>query len=173
MILHHRRPNHRNYLINLIIILLAALSLSACSAYESFAGQEILDYRYLQVSVVEAGFDRTRDGFICNDSNYGHPYVILSFACSEDAESECKFSVLVEAKYTNGASWGLGYFSNSDSSYLPHNLTLSPGESMEETFENQSTGKQCWSKSEPVRKITITIRDRSGELKDLSASFKP
>ena len=173
MILHHRRPTLHNYLNNLIIILLAALSLSACSAHESFSGQEILDYGDLQISVVEAGFDRTRDGFICTDSNYGFPKVTLSMACAEEAESDCKFSVLVEVKYTNGASWGLGYFSNSNSSYLPHNLTLSPGESIEETFENRSTGKQCWSKSEPVRKIIIAIRDRSDELKDLSASYKP
>lgn len=173
MNLRHYSLSPSDYLKICIMALLVALPLSACSSHESFTDQGILTYGDLQVSVVETGFDQGRGGFICVDSNYGHPYAILSFACTEEADSDCKISVLVEVKYTNAASWGLGYFSNSNSSYLPHNLTLSPGESVEETFETRSTGKQCWSKSEPVRKITIALRDRSGELKDLSASYRP
>ena len=170
---HHHSHSQNQSLILSLLVLFLAFSLSACSTHDSFSGHDVLDYGDLRVSVLETGFDRIRDGFICDDSNYGHPYATLSFTCTEEANSDCKFSVLVEVKYTNGASWGLGYFSNSNSSYLPQNLTLSPGESIEETFENRSTGKQCWSKSEPVRKIIIALRDRSGELKDLSASYKP
>ena len=170
---HHHSHSQNQSLILSLLVLFLAFSLSACSTHDSFSGQDVLDYGDLRVSVLETGFDRIRDGFICDDSNYGHPYATLSFTCTEEANSDCKFSVLVEVKYTNGASWGLGYFSNSNSSYLPQNLTLSPGESVEETFENTSTGKQCWLKSEPVKKITIALRDRSGELKDLSANYKP
>ena len=119
------------------------------------------------------GYDRIRDGFVCDNTKYAHPFVTLAFTCAEDAESDCKFSVLVEAKYTNGSSWGLDHFTQSDSDYLPKNLTLSPGERTEVTFQNSTKIKQCWPKSESVKRLTIALRDRSGELKDLSASYRP
>ena len=170
---HYKTFSNKNLLIILIQMLLAGLILSACSAHASFSGQGTLEFGNLQVSVIETGYERVRDGFVCDDTNYGHPYATLSFTCAENAESDCQISAMVEVKYTNGASWGLGYFSSSDSSYLPVNLSLTPGERTEITFENSSKVTQCWSKSVDVRKITLSLRDRSGELKDLSASYKP
>jgi hypothetical protein len=169
---HHAFSHHKNQKA-IILVLLAGLILSACSARSSFSGQETLEYGDLRVSVTETGYDRVRNGFVCDNTGYGHPYATLSFECTAEADSDCGISILVEVKYTNGASWGLGYFSTSDSSYLPVNLSLDPGESTEVTFENSATGTQCWSKSEEIKKITISLRDRSGELKDLSARYAP
>lgn len=155
MLPQHPTPSYRKRLTNLVLLVLMSLFLSACTAHASFDDQCVLNYGNLQVTFVTAGFDWQRDGWVCDDSHYGHPYVAPELTCQPAADTACSIDILVKVKYENGASWGLGYFTKSGSDYSPERIRLDPGESAEITFENSPNGKQCWPKSEVIKRITI------------------
>jgi hypothetical protein len=160
----------------LCTILAAVLILSACSAGRGqFDDQGALEYGDLRVTLLESGFDKVYEGFVCDDEDFRHPFVTLQLACSDEAESGCHVKLTLAVKYEDGASWGKDRFSSSTSStdFQPKTLFLKPGATKEITFRPNSAVRQCWSINEPVKQITVVLRDETGDLKDLRASYKP
>ena len=106
---------------------------------------------------------------------FQHPYVTLTLTCSEESEDGCYTKVTLAVKYEDGASWGKSSFSQSSSStaFQPKTLFLKPGATQEITFRPSSAVRQCWSIHESIKRITLVLRDETGEMKDLSAIFHP
>jgi hypothetical protein len=174
----HHSNSHRTYqgIIALTIILIATFLLSACSASQGqFDEEGNLDYGDLRVSLLETGFDRVYEGFVCNDEDFQHPFSTLLLTCSDSAEPGCHLTVTLAVKYDNGASWGSTSLNTSSSStdFQPKTMFLEPGESRETTFRPNSAVRHCWDIREPVKRITVALRDESGELKDMQANYKP
>jgi hypothetical protein len=174
----HKVKSHRNCqgIIILISLVLATLLLSACSASRGqFDEESNLDYGDLQVSLLETGFDRVYEGFVCDDEDYQHPFSTLLLTCSDSAEPGCHFTVTLTVKYDDGASWGNTSLntSNSSTDFQPKTIFLEPGESREITFRPNNAVRHCWDVREPVKRITVDLRDESGDLKDMQAIFKP
>jgi hypothetical protein len=170
--------SHRSHqgIIVLTIILLATFLLSACSASQGqFDEEGNLDYGDLRVSLLETGFDRVYEGFICDDEDFQHPFTTLLLTCSDEAASGCHITVTLAVKYDDGASWGSTSLNISSSStdFQPKTLFLEPGETREFTFRPNSAVRHCWDVREPVKRITVALRDESGELKDMQANFEP
>jgi hypothetical protein len=158
------------------LLLILPLVLSACSTTRGqFDDQGSLDYGDLHVSILETGYDRSYAGFICDDPNYGHPYVTLTLTCRDDATTDCKARITLATKFDNGSSWGKDNFSTSDSptEFASQFPFLRPGETEEITFRPNSATRHCWSINQDIKKITVILRDRSGELKDMKVTYKP
>ena len=170
------RRVHQAKLILLTTFLILTQILSACSTQSNqFDEQGQLAYGDLQLTLVEMGFDRSYDGFVCDDSDYQHPFVTLRLTCSEESGDGCYVGVTLAVKYEDGASWGKSSFSQSSSStaFQPRTLFLKPGATEEITFRPNSAVRQCWSIHEAVNKITVVLRDETGEMKDQLAVYKP
>ncbi|MBG0771695.1 MAG: hypothetical protein H0S82_08295 [Anaerolineaceae bacterium] len=170
------RRVHQAKLILLATFLILTQLLTACSTQGNpFDEQGQLSYGDLQLVLVEVGFDRTYEGFVCDDSDFQHPFVTLRLTCSEESDGGCYIGVTLAVKYEDGASWGKSSFSQSNSStdFQPRTLFLKPGTTEEITFRPNSAVRQCWSIHEAVNKITVVLRDETGEIKNLSAVYKP
>lgn len=163
-------------IITLLALFLATFLLSACSANRGqFDEEGSLDYGDLRVSLLETGFDRVYEGFVCDDEDFQHPFSTLLLACNDEAPSGCHITFTIAVKYDDGASWGRTSLNTSSSStdFQPKTLFLEPGETREFTFRPNSAVRHCWDVREPVKRITVALRDESGELKDMQANFKP
>ena len=165
----------RKTFIFFIVTLLLCLALAACHANDpEFDDQGILQYGDLQVKITEHGFDTYLDGWYCSDDDYAHPYLNLDVVCAENAQQSCAVDVVVEVKYEDGSSWGRTYFKKSYSSteFRHEGIHLKPGKDKQITFRPTTRSKDCWLR-QPVKRITVTLRDKSGEMKNLSASIQP
>lgn len=172
----HPGQVHRNKITLLAILLLLTHFLTACSTQQvKFDDQNQFTYGDLQVKLIEVGFTRIYEGFVCDNSHYQHPFVTLQLTCSDDAVDGCYIKLTLAVKYEDGASWGRSYFSQSTSAndFQPKTLFLQPGTTNEITFHPSSAVRQCWSINELVKQITFVLRDERGNLKDLRIIFKP
>lgn len=157
------------------VLLMATLILTACSAGQGeFDEQGNLDYGDLRVSLLESGFTRIYEGFVCDDDDFQHPFVTLQLTCSDEADSGCHVSLTLAVKYEDGASWGKTSFSSSTSStdFQAKTVFLKPGTTKEITFHPNSAVRQCWDVRESVRRITVVLRDKTGALKDLQVNYR-
>lgn len=172
----HPSQLHKIKITLLAILLLLTNFLTACSTQQvKFDDQNQLSYGYLQVKLIEVGFTRIHEGFVCDNSNYQHPFVTLQLTCSDDAVNGCYIKLTLAVKYEDGASWGRSYFSQSTSptDFQPKTIFLQPGTTNEITFRPNNAVRQCWSIHELVKQITFVFRDETGSMKDLRTTYKP
>jgi len=172
----HPTRLHRIRIALIAVLLVSTHLITACAAQQGqFDTTGQLSYGDLQVTLVEVGFDRTFEGFICDDSDFRHPFVTLQLTCADDATDGCYITATLAVKYENGASWGKTTFSasNSTTDFQPITQFLQAGVTKEITFRPNSAVRQCWSIQQSVKRITLVLRDETGELKNLQAIYQP